>query len=332
MTWKPPIRGRVIKKTIKPLPDLVGSVGSVVELVGSLTTLKNDIVSTVDTKLEQVDAVIEDVSSRIDELKTLHQGDPGKDADEDLIVQRVLDQIEIPQNGIDADEEAIYDRLVQKIPNIDEGKIIKKVIAALPDRKADLKIIQENIEIDPMSVIEKIMALPEEDRNKLKLKEGNIDGLNQTISAFRNQLSRGYLHGGGLSTVSHDDTLTGTGTPQDPLSVVGEGGGGSNNVYNEKWFDVPGNTVDSVATVFTILNDFNPGTTRIYLNGARQELNYDYFETGDNQITFVLAPETGSRLFWDYETLTTPPPTGELQLEDDTEFLLENGTPLELET
>lgn len=30
-------------------------------------------------------------------------------------------------------------------------------------------------------------------------------------------------HGGGLSSVSHDATMTGTGTPSSPLSVVGGG-------------------------------------------------------------------------------------------------------------
>ncbi len=50
-----------------------------------------------------------------------------------------------------------------------------------------------------MSVIEKIMALPD---GKFKLKSTQIDGLEQTLTAFRSQLSRGYLHGGGDTVIA----------------------------------------------------------------------------------------------------------------------------------
>jgi hypothetical protein len=85
-------------------------------------------------------------------------------------------------------------------PVIDETKLLKKFLAQVPKNKASLKVIQESFETDPMSVIEKIMSLPED---KFKLKSSQIDGLEQTLSSFRNQISsRGYLHGGGDTVVA----------------------------------------------------------------------------------------------------------------------------------
>lgn len=58
--------------------------------------------------------------------------------------------------------------------------------------------------------------------------------------------------------------------------------------------------VDGVATIFTLSNAFEDGTTRIFLNGLRQIRGTDVVETGPNQITFSIAPESGDTLFIDY--------------------------------
>lgn len=84
-----------------------------------------------------------------------------------------------------------------------------------------LRVITEKVEEDPVAVIEKIMAMPE-----LKLKASQIDGLEQTMAAFRSQLGRGYLHGGG-DTVEAGTNITITNTAGGKKRISSTGGGGS---------------------------------------------------------------------------------------------------------
>lgn len=212
MKFQPPIRGQFLRK-IPPKPktaedarllEEIKSIKKDTELTAfqkmdSLGFLVGKAEKIIETKVQEVESlahetvsVIEETGTKIvSEMKSLEQmqgeqgiqgerGQDGKDGqsvDEDLIIEKVLSKI--PQS-----------------PVIDEKKLTKKIIASLPEKKGSLKIIRESVETDPMSVIEKIMALPED---KFKLKTKQIDGLEQTISAFRSQLSRGYLHGGGAS-------------------------------------------------------------------------------------------------------------------------------------
>lgn len=65
--------------------------------------------------------------------------------------------------------------------------------------------------------------------------------------------------------------------------------------------EVPTGTVNGSNKVFTTTNMFRAGTTRLYLNGARQKPVTHYTESASNQITFVTAPTGGSLLLIDYE-------------------------------
>jgi len=200
------IRGYVPPK-IKPIEpngrDLVQNVLDISSLIRELQALKSDITAFYESMKESGDRSVKETESKISELskvidktiekvKTLPQtikGQDGKDAepvDTEEIIKRVLEKIKIPEP--------------QKI---DETKLINRIIAKIPENKASLKIIQEKFETDPMSVIDKILELA--DKGKLKLKTSHIDGLEQTISAFRNQITtKGYLHGGG-DTVMYTD-------------------------------------------------------------------------------------------------------------------------------
>lgn len=225
--YTPPIKGKYLKK--KPLPqptgrDFAESVGGVAGLVFELNQLKNDVITTVDDKIEEIDGKIGEVNTRLDAevsrivnttkilqdtqteaislIKQLKTGPAGKDADEEKIYRAIV--AKLPPK---IDTAQLEKDILSKVPTIDEKALSKRILEAIPKNKASLKIIQEKFETDPMSVIEKIMALPED---KFKLKSSQIDGLEQTISAFRNQLSRGYLHGGGASLLSqlNDVTIT----------------------------------------------------------------------------------------------------------------------------
>lgn len=78
-------------------------------------------------------------------------------------------------------------------------------------------------------IAEKLNA--EEEIIDVKVLKGHKDLLDKkSFDTFSNNVyTKGQIdmrwHGGGLSRVSHDTTLTGSGTPADPLSVVSGGGG-----------------------------------------------------------------------------------------------------------
>lgn len=247
MKWQPPIKGKFLKKTLKPDVtgnELVNSISSISEAVTEIQQIRDDVIETVDSKIEEIDssiqlglsdleeksnALVDHVTSNSNEalayIKTIKQGNPGKDADENAITERITAQIPA---AIDTD--ALEQRILSKVPKIDEKSLTKKILKAIPENKASLKVIQEKIEVDPISVIEKIMALPD---GKFKLKSSQIDGLEQTMSAFRNQLGRGYLHGGGISNITGlikagtNVTITGSGTKTDPYIINSSGSGTS---------------------------------------------------------------------------------------------------------
>ncbi len=224
-----PIKGKIPNKKPAPnfgLAETMYFANNIVELKDIKERLSKALVSKLEEVSEQVDTAIEKVNTTvekakedlvdhannvIEEIQKLEyvKGEKGEDADEDRIVAKVIAKI---PNMVQIEQQVL-----SKVPKIDEDKLLKRFISQLPNNKADLKIIQKNFETDPMSVIDKIMALPE---GKFKLKTKHIDGLEQTISSMRNQLSRGYLHGAGIDQVIHDATLTGKGTLTDPLSVV----------------------------------------------------------------------------------------------------------------
>jgi len=130
--------------------------------------------------------IIKELQEVANEVMKMKEGKPGKDADENSVAQKVLGSLSLP------DENSIMEKLSKKLP--DEKKLKEELMSKIPK------------ETDPMSIIDLIMKLP---KGK-KLTTKHIDGLDQTISAFRNQLARGYLHGGGLSSATiYTETPTG---------------------------------------------------------------------------------------------------------------------------
>lgn len=111
-------------------------------------------------------------------------------------------------------------------------------------------------------------------------------------------------------------------TPQ-----TGGGGGDEQQVFNE----YPSDPINSSNKVYTTLNEFTVGTTRVYYNGARQALGIDYTETSNTQISFTTAPDTGSVLFFDYQLLVVTPTVDAILLQDGSNLLLQDGTFLQLQ-
>jgi hypothetical protein len=103
----------------------------------------------------------------------------------------------------------------------------------------------------PESVIQAIMKLPQ----GKKLKAEHIDGLEQTISALHNQTRRGYLHGGGVPSLTAGANITLTPKTDGGFTIVGSGG-------------------FSVVTTASVIDDanltfvFNDDPSLVNINGA----------------------------------------------------------------
>lgn len=258
------VKGYIPKKQIQEAPTLSGSIESVLTTVEEMKSLQKDVIFTLESKVDDVDTklteITETVTTKLEDVDTViadraetfdgaikHLKDTTELTTENALkiierakqeAIRLISENRGPQGeaGVNADDSKIIDAVIKQLPPqvLDFKKFKKELIKSIPDRKADLKVIQESIEIDPMSVIDKIMALPEEKRKKLKLSTDNISGFDQTISAFRNQIAtgRGYLHGGGISnitgliTAGNNVTITGSGTATDPYIINASGGGG----------------------------------------------------------------------------------------------------------
>lgn len=248
--YAPPIRGNYLKRSNNnPMPsglDLRMAVGGVTQLIMELEGIKSELLRTLDiliTKIEEADTNLEEQSAKakeitnsaidnIAEIKTEaievikaraipgEKGDPAEPLDEDVIVARLesIFEAKIPEA---LNTEKLSQNILAKVPKLDTKKLTKQILKAIPQNKASLKIIQEKFEIDPMSVIEKIMSMP---KGKFKLKTDNIDGLEQTMSAFRSQLGKGYLHGGG-DTVAAGTNITLTRNPNGTVTISSSGGG-----------------------------------------------------------------------------------------------------------
>lgn len=222
--YNPPVKGSFLKKSVKQvvkpdtivLPSQLQDQALIGKTIYQLEALKEDVIKTVDSELERVDqavteandlmvtaaTAISDIKAEaIDIIKSIKPPEDGKDADEDLIIEKVLQRIPKPEDGKSPELYDIVKAVLAKMPAqekaITEKELIKNIAKYIPKNKASLKVIQQTVETDPMSVIDKIMELQK--KGKFKLGVEQIDGLEQTMAAFRSQLGKGYLHGGGTT-------------------------------------------------------------------------------------------------------------------------------------
>lgn len=231
-----PIKGKAIKKSAKvEIPNLAEAMLGSVSLLNQINDVKDNLIEKVNQTIETAQNKVNDkliqlerTAEMVEELKEeaieiiaeIKVGPKGDDADEELIVERVVSRI--PK----IDTEKIICDAVSRVPILDEKKLKNDILSLVP-RKSELKLIQEKIDIDPETVLEKIMSLSAEKRKKLSLNIENVSGLQQTISAMQNQLGRGYLHGGGISNINGliqagtNITLTGSGTSTSPYIING---------------------------------------------------------------------------------------------------------------
>lgn len=311
MRYAPPIRGKLNKKVYIPTEmDLGMALTGASVIIAELQQLREDLINTVNYKIQEVDeklqsqiAEITDTTKILQEtqrevinhIKDIKIGPAGKNADELSIARRVESKF--------PDVEELTKNILSKVPTVDERALTKKVLQAIPDNKASLQIIQEKFEVDPMSVIEKIMELPPEKLKKLKLKKENIDGLEQTMSAFNNQLGRGYLHGGGDTvTAGTNVTITTNTAGQKVISSTGGGGGGGLAV------EVPTGLVNGSNTSYSVVNLplWIVADNQTYFSGK----GYSISGTGPYTLTLDAAPWNFIESIYTTGSTTVSTPTG----------------------
>jgi len=213
------VKGYVEPKKDKKDSSVAEAMMGTVQLFQELKDTKKDIIETTERKISEVNEVIEEskkavreATDKIDEkvdkfektaiglIEDIHKietikgekGDPGKDADEEEIIETVLQKVE------------------PKIPKIDEDKLVKKVISRIPESKADLKIIKETFQLDPMTVVEKLKSLKPDE---FQLTTAHIKDLDLTIRLLQNQTGNkgGYIHGGGFNNIYSGGILVSNG-------------------------------------------------------------------------------------------------------------------------
>jgi hypothetical protein len=228
-----------------------------VELIAKLEQKAKDIENKVTEVLQKQK---EEFNQTIKKVLQIQKGDKGDDPNYDYIINKVLAQIEVP-----------------KPKEIDENKLIQRVIKQLPERKADLKIVKEEAVIDPMVIIDKIMELPEDKREKLISKNKMLDGMQQTIRAMQSQLARGYLHGGGVPSLTEGTGVTLV--KKDDGGYVISATGGSSSIYTE----TPTGDIDGTNVTYTVLHNISKVIT-FAINGMY--IHRGEYTVSGNTITF----------------------------------------------
>lgn len=149
-------------------------------------------------------------------------------------------------DGHSPTKEELLSLIVPLIPEVKDKKIIlsEEHIDKIADRASKKVKLPKVNEIDPLSIIDQIMKLPEGKR----LSTRHIDGLEQTMHAFRTQLNKGYLHGGGISSLLAGTGIVITKNSDGSYTIAATGGTGGVNV------ETPVGIVNGVNTIFTFIN------------------------------------------------------------------------------
>ncbi len=253
------------------------------------------------------EAELKDFETLIEELR----GIDGKDVEMDAVIERLLSTPDFIEKTKAKDPEPITDEhllslitpLIPKPIPGDAGKTpSKEELLALmrpliprieqgdtPSRSEIIDLIQSLIPEDKdipettgIEIVGKINELPTTPENQIDAKHiKNLPRLDKNGK---------MIHGGGISKVVHDTTLTGDGTAANPLKAVATPINFADN-------EVPTGSGSS----FTLANTPVLGSLHLYRGGAHQQpgMGNDYLISGDT-ITLNFALASGEVLLADY--------------------------------
>ena len=222
------------------------------------TTVKTAVGQAIAELRTELDKRMENVKSGVDGAP----GTPGKDADEQKIVETVLTKIPPP----------------------------KELVAETPDSVTE-KVNQSQILIKK----ERVEGLLDTMRQAVANGINAAVGITTTIF-FKNGSQVGRAKNvnfiEGTSTTLN---LYQTGDQMN-VSISSTASGGGTAVAEE----VPSGTINGSNVTFTVAHTPLAGTFRLYLNGTRQQAGGGDYSLSGTTITFNTAPQTGSVLFVDY--------------------------------
>ena len=207
---------------------------SVGALVYELNNYKKELINTKEKAVSDVEEVISLGKEVLTEAESTVRELDGKYSKlSDEVVEALND---IKSNGLkgekgdDADEDAIEERLLAKIPKIEtivkklptKAEIVDEVIKQIPKNKPSLKIIQESIDID--QVVEKV----EEKLNEKPFEISKINGLSGRLDNITRDIARktGYSGGGDTVAAGTNVTITTNSAGAKVINATGGGGGG----------------------------------------------------------------------------------------------------------
>jgi hypothetical protein len=231
-----------------------------------------------------MDSLIMQLISKIDFVKG-EKGDKGDmpvkgkdyltDTEINQLISRILKQ-STPIKGVHYNDGKKGDAYILTLKDKKEiaSQIDVPVVDKVVERTEIIKEVSKNLTVED---IKGAVSKKELDIENKKILDGmvKIDGRIKAVDM--------RWHGGGLSKVSTDTTLTGNGTSSSPLSVVG---GGSFSGLQEKSLTTPNGSTQTFAFTHT--------PKMIFWGGALQFLNTDYTVSGTS-ITFTgtLTPLSG---------------------------------------
>lgn len=168
---------------------------------------------------------------------------------------------------------------IKQIPKIEETKKIQQEVVDIKLYKKIVRLYEKLINRPEKTVIKEIR----EKKSIISIAE--IEGLSTLLDdmqkktiAYESYLSTGQ---GGPGIVFHDNSLSGSGIPGDPLKVISSGGGVN--------FEIPSPTPDGVNNSFTVLNV----PKAMIINSFLYFENDGYTRIGLN-ITTLITPVLGS--------------------------------------
>lgn len=197
--------------------------GKFAEIEGVLTETKEtlkvveDVTVEVNKKTKELDSKFETLSNEvvevINEIKSEGlKGDKGDDADEDAIEERLL--AKIPK----------LETIVKELPTKEE--IVKEVIKQIPENKPSLKVIQESIDI------EEVANKVEEKLNEKPFEIDRVNGLKGKLDNITRDVARktGYHGGGDTVKAGTNISIATDGTGAKVISATGSGTGSVTDV------------------------------------------------------------------------------------------------------
>lgn len=272
-----PHKQRVLKK----LPPILAATAMGNGNIAMLDELVN-----IEEKIEELE---EKLDTAVIEVKA-RQGDPGKNADENKIIDIVLSRIPVPENGKDADEKKITKTILKKLPKplaFDYDSLVERVLNEIP-------IPEPAPEIIPLRATElrdMLEALPEEERMRRSALLGGDDmvdreELNRAIEILDKRTQ--YL----INKVVTSGAVT-------SLTTIGTSGAATlvNGVLNIPQYASSGSgtqieqatgTCNGVNTAFTVT------VTPVYMiaDGLAKYATVDYTVSGLNITWINGAPPT----------------------------------------